>query len=317
MLSEYSFKPDEINVSNLNKLSVSQSEMEELRICELAELAFSAADFSRNLSEEGMNLYEILSLISDSVSFDRNDLHSDAYSGNVSSLLLHLKGLATIDKAAFSRLYIERMKAFDMKVREDDILLPSVAPETFVYVKNSFADEAYDVFSQEFRDPRVEYASSFKEALSRVKSGEVTHALLPLEERGSRIRTVVQLIFTEDFKINSVTPVFGFDGTADMKYALVSSEFAPESYTEDDDRYLEIRLEKSSSLSLAELLLSAESFGAEVYRVATTAFDTDEGKKEYFSVVFRSEGADFSPLLVFLILFVPEHTLVGVYKNLE
>ena len=156
-----------------------------------------------------------------------------------------------------------------------------------------------------------------EEALSSVKNGEVTYALLPLEESGSRIHTVEQLIFSGEFKINAVTPVFGFDGTADMTYALVSIDFVEQRILKDDDRYLEIRIEKNGDCSISELLFAAERCGVEVYRVNTVCFDTDEGQRDYFSIVLKAKGADFSLMLLYLTLFVPEHSTVGVYKNLE
>ena len=43
----------------------------------------------------------------------------------------------------------------------------------------------------------------------------------------------------------------------------------------------------------------------------------DEGKNEYYSVVFRDDAADFTRLLTYLTLFSATYTAVGIYKNLE
>ena len=186
------------------------------------------------------------------------------------------------------------------------------------YVKNALADEAYDVFSQQLSDPRVKYSSTLNDAVRLVSSGEAEYALLPLEERGgARLASVAELLFREDLKINSVTPVFGFEGLADMKYALVSKHFTIPEILPDDDRYLEIRLRADSSVSASELFSAAESLGAFPYRINTLTFDTEDGAYQYYSVVFRDDGKDFTSLLVYLTLFSGAYTPVGIYKNLE
>ena len=69
MVSEYGFSPSDITVDNLNKLSLGQSEAEERRICEISELAYHAADYSVSLYDLGMSACEVLSLLSDSLSW--------------------------------------------------------------------------------------------------------------------------------------------------------------------------------------------------------------------------------------------------------
>ena len=185
-------------------------------------------------------------------------------------------------------------------------------------MKNPLADEAFDVFSQDFDDPRVRYSKTLNEAARAVSSGEVEYALLPLEEKGgARLSSIAAIMFREDLKINSVTPVFGFEGLADMKYALVAKHFSIPEQLPDDDRYLEIRLRTDSSVPLSELFLTADMMGVSLYRVNTISFDTDDGPIPYYSIVFRDGEKDFSSLLVYLTLFSGSYTPVGIYKNLE
>ena len=118
-------------------------------------------------------------------------------------------------------------------------------------------------------------------------------------------------------KIASVTPVFGFDGMADVKYALVSKRFKIPEVAVDDDRYLEIRLRSDGQLSLSHLFSAAEMLGASVYRINTVRFDSEEGGFTYYTIVFKDVECDFSVLLVFLTLFAGSYTAIGIYKNLE
>jgi hypothetical protein len=244
-------------------------------------------------------------------------LHDNRLSESEQILSLQKEILSEMDKVIFCSLLADRLRTLGKPMREQDFLMQSATPETFVYVKNSFADEAYDVFSQDFDFPRVKYATDFKEALSLVSSGEVGYCLLPLEDRGVRIKTVEELIFNGDFKINSVTPVFGYDGNADMKYCLVSSSFLISDYTPEDDRYLEIRLSGSNGEELRRILLSLGVFGAELYRINTVSFSTADQDRTYYSIIFKSAGGDFVELLAYLTLFVENSTTLGIYKNLE
>ena len=200
---------------------------------------------------------------------------------------------------------------------EKDLLPTGEGTETFIYLRNALADEAYDVFSQDFTDPRVRYVASLTECARAVASGESRFCLLPLEERGgARLPTVAELIFHNDLKINAVTPVFGFDGTADLKYALLSSDFILPDCTADDDRYLEVRVNAHDPI-MSELFLTVGYFGHTLYRTDTVSFDSEGETGRYFSLVIRDGGGGFDGLLVYLSLFAEDFSPVGIYKNLE
>jgi hypothetical protein len=225
--------------------------------------------------------------------------------------------LSLYDKAIFSQLYTDRLAKVGHAIDESHFLPIGTPKESFVYLKNSYADEAYDVFSQEFDNPRVRYAQSFSECVRAVAEGEVRFCLLPLEERGgTRLPTVSELVLRNDLKINAVSPVFGFDGTANLKYALLSRDFVIPEINEGDDAYLEIRL-GSDGDNLSSTLNAAGLFGMSVYRVDTVIADTEGESESYFTVVLRDGGTGFAPMLVFLALFVGDHSTQGYYKNLE
>ena len=311
------YSPEESVKANIECLSRLQLIQCERRICEIAELAERAAKSSLEMINDGAEIYELLVMVAEEYITSECEVHSEAISENLDRLRFQLERLSLMDKAYFAELYTSILRDMGVGISENDFLSESTSAQTFVYVKNVYADEAYDVFAQDFDDPRVRYAGSFKEALGLVDSGEVTYCLLPLEERGARLATVAELLYRYELKINSVIPVFGLDGAADMKYALVSRGYTVPERAFGDDRYLEIRLDGKGAATLSELLTVAEAYSVRVYRVNTLAFPTEEGKKEYYSVVFSGEDVDFTTLLVFLTLFAPDYTAVGIYKNLE
>ena len=293
--------PFDTNLYNLKSLSSESAVLSLRRSCEISEMCDIAATISAECYKDGLGIYEILSVISEELPLEG---------------ICDQSGIS--DRVTFSSLFLERIRGLGISLTEESFLPVAMQSETFVYVKNHLSDEAYDVFSQEFSDPRVRYVGTIKETVKAVNDGEVTYCLLPLEERGgARLSTVTELILGNDLKIDSVTPVFGQDGCADMKYALVSKAFSIPKIQEDDDRYLEICLDVSGEVTLSEILTAASSLRIEPYRVNTVVFYTEDGQRTNYSIVFKGEGKDFSDLLIYLTLFCGTYVPIGIYKNLE
>lgn len=318
MARDLLFSPNSAIVANLTGLNGRRSDEWELRLLELSDLAEQAVGFAADGVELGLTVFEILSEISSGLNLGgvrTSEKCLSEYSGRLHEILC---SMSVADRAAFCGLFTEYAIRRGLPFGEDGFLPNVSSAERIVYVRNSLSDEAYDIFSQDFSDPRVRYVGNSKECVSAVLSGEADYCLLPLEERGGvRLPTVSELLYRNDLKINSVTPVFGFDGNAGMKYALVSRGFTVPERREGDDRYLEIRIDADSSVSLSDVLSAASIYGMTAYRVNSLSFDNEGENNACFSVVLRDAGRGFSELLVYLTLFVPAHTTIGIYKNLE
>ena len=318
MQREEFFAPEKVNIDNINALSIEQSINFEKRICEIAEISDGAVAVAQRLLEDGFGIYEILGFISDSVRFSSSEGHGFAMPESFFKINKYLDALSSYDKTVFADVFTKKLTSIGVRVSESDFLTEAIGEESVVYVKNRLADEAYDVFADGLRDPTVSYVENLRDAAAAVADGKKEYCILPLEEKGgARLASIAAILFSYDLKIASVTPVFGFDGSADVKYALVSRHFNIPTVAPDDDRYLEIRLPQDSALSLAELFSAADMLGSSVYRINTVRFDSEEGENTYYTVVFKDEGTDFSALLVFLTLFAGAYTAVGIYKNLE
>lgn len=317
MQDNYTFYPNEINLSALRSYSSRMADVEEQIVCELAEIASSMSSFIKNMLDEGLGYYDIFYMLGDALPEIDVSVGEHTLKENHPHLLALSNLAQKLDRSILCSLLLEYLENINIHVSERGFFSQMPRDESFVYVKNAFSDEAYDVFSQEFNDPRVRYADSFKEALRLVSDNAVTFCLLPIEERGARIPSIDELIFRGDFKINSVIPVFGYDGNAEMKYALVSKNIFFSDFSPDDDRYFEIRIPSDREDALSSIIISSEEFGVRLYRINSQIFKTEEGERSYFSIVLKSLGGDFSKLLVYLTLFLPEYTPVGIYKNLE
>ena len=318
MAEDMIFSTDAAVVSNLDRLSREHSAVSEQRLLELYGVALPMAEATLELFDTGLGVYEALSTISEMLTLGEYPL-SDYNTQEFKSVVLKsINSLKHTDRAYLTELYVSLIKEKGRMLTEIDFLPTHQMPETFTYVRNSLSDEAYDVFSQDFADPKVRYSASFKECARAVSLGEITYCLLPLEEKGGvRLHSVSDIIFKNDFKINSVIPVFGPDGNADMKYALVSTGFTVPKRARDDDGYLEIRIGADADSSLTEILGAVEYFGMSLYRVNTVTFETEGESENYFSLVIKDMGKSFSGLLAYLTLFIRDFVPVGIYKNLE
>ena len=307
----------ENTIKNLSHVSKKAASVTELRILELYDVSMAALDTADELSLDGLSGYEILSALRQDG--QRVQGERDANTPGVVAPMLHrsLDLIESLDRAVFSDLFVMGAKKRGIPVLEKDLLTEGEGGETFIYLRNALADEAYDVFSAELDSPRVRYAKTLSDCARATESGEVRFCLLPLEERGgSRLPTVAELIYRFDLKINAVTPVFGFDGTADLKYALLSRDFIIPECTETDDRYIELRISAEDGI-VSDLFLAITYFGHSLYRTDTLSFDTEGERERYFSLVIRDGGDGFDSLLCYLSLFADDFTPVGIYKNLE
>lgn len=317
-MSDIEFVPNKNNLANLDELSLLSSVLSEKRICELYELAEFSSGLIEEMLSDGFGIYEALSLISQELSDRVPQIHENHLPENLEMLTSYSKAFSAFDKASFSKLLLKGLRLRGISLSEKDFFEKEVRKESIAYVKNQLASEAYDVFSEAFSEPRLRYANDLREAVNLVLTGEVGYAILPLEEKGgARLSSITEILFNSELKINSVTPVFGALGNADMKYALVSPTVSVPTREIGDDRYLELRIAGENTHKFSELVSAAESLGTELYRVNTLNFSTEDGTLPYFSLVLKTEAGDFTEMLIYLTLFVSDYTSVGIYKNLE
>ena len=299
---------------NLSHTSCKQKAVYELKICNLADAADFIADYVLSLYKNGIDLKEIFAMISEEHFIsDTKKPSQNNFEPELFSVLENR--MQEDDKALFAKLLFSKIIDRGINIGETELLGNVNSEETFTYVKNPLADEAYDIFSQDFKDPRVAYSKNIDEACIAASEKKVGYCILPIEEKGVRIPAIFSRIFEQDLKIISVTPVFGFDGSADMKYALLSMDFSFSPSEEGDERYLEVVFPQTVSIS--DIIYSAAFFNSRLYRINTIPLKTSEGTSNCFSAVFKTEKDSFSDFLLFLHIFCSDFIPIGLYKNLE
>lgn len=315
MLESPELKINKVTSENIKALSEKQTRDAERRICELSAVADAAAEISAELLFEGMDIYAALAVVCEGISKFGGEAHGGAMAENVSRLNRYVDLLSEIDRVHLSELYIEKMRERGVELTLGDFLISSSIGGRIAYVKNGYSDEAYDVFSQEIAGAKVSYVETLKSAVGALLDERAQFCLLPLEERGARIGSVYELLFLNELKIVGITPVFGYDGAADMKYALVSKSYRIPRIQRGDEPYIEIMFPAETEPQLGEMLVSCRLLGHKLYRVKSASIKSVDGARDYYTVIMR--GGDFTALLVYLTLFAPGASVMGIYKNLE
>lgn len=319
MIEDGLWRINDISRGNFANISEIQAELTERRISEIAEIVHFIADYIEQLFDDGIDISGALSVVANSISLDFFDSEKlDVIPENEKRVDASMRSVMSHDSATLCELLLSELRKRSYVINESSFLPFKNHSDTVVFVKNPYSDEAYDVFSQELGDPHMRYVGSLKDIVRCLNDDKNLCGLLPLEEHGGvRLPSVTEMIYRNNLKIISVTPVFGFDGCADMRFALVSHSFVVPPPNDADDRYLEIRIEKENRMSLSELLLAADQYGIGIYRLNTLSFDTEDGPKSYYSIVFRDNSKEFTSLLVYLTLFSVDFVPIGMYKNLE
>ncbi|MBR2930322.1 MAG: hypothetical protein IKC32_03740 [Clostridia bacterium] len=307
-----------VYADNLDKLAKDASRLCEARALEIDDVADEMAALAISMGGKELGALGIASVISEVLSLGSYPKEESVRSELRHAFIGLARSMEAVDRAHLAYSVLSSLRGRGTTLTEEDFLGEPLSGERFAYVRNQFSDEAYDVFSVDFRDPRVRYAGDFKDCVKLLTSGEVDYILLPIEERGGvRLPTVSELIYRSDLKITGVTPVWGFDSSQDMRYALISTRFRRTRLHKDDDRYLELRLSAEDSDTLEELLTVGRAFGMSVYRISTLTHMEEGEPESYFSLVLRDEGREIIPLLFYLAIYAPDVITVGVYKNLE
>lgn len=183
--------------------------------------------------------------------------------------------------------------------------VPDGENEVISYLKSSYADRAYDRFSQELKDPKVLYGDDFAEVCENVYYGRCTYCILPIEN-------------TVDGRLA------GFRGLI-IKYGLKIASICRVKLGEEGETVFAL-LKKSLSLSHreGELLFDVRVFGAlyplltaaEACGMCLIAASSAPGREEAYDLVFHISPQGFCGFLCFLHLEYPGFIPVGICYEL-
>ena len=191
------------------------------------------------------------------------------------------------------------------------------------YMRNSYSDAAYVVFSQGIKDASVLYPQSFAAVCEEVYYGRAGYCILPYEssEEGvlSGFRRLISKYELSPVLTCSVVTDTAVQGTT--RFALftknvmrldVKKLYAGKTVNE----YLKITVGGPQERVLERVLFAASLSGLSCVKTESIPLPWDESS--YSSdITFLIDGADAVPFLLYLSLEIPECEIGGVYTDIS
>lgn len=188
-----------------------------------------------------------------------------------------------------------------------------IEPTTVAYVTGGFTDPAFESFRDELShilhiSLRPHHAERVSNACDCVLDGDADFAIIPVwNSRDGHLRSFYRMIDGYDLKILSVTTVPTEEGRT--RFALCGADVSP--------------LFPMPAFMEFSIAGDGEIFGSVSDAVAVhghtvsevISYPTGQGRTLYhFSV---NAGGDLRPTLLYLNLFHPTHTVLGLYGNIN
>lgn len=185
--------------------------------------------------------------------------------------------------------------------------------DRIAYLKNAFADRAYEQFAKILPDAVVSYCEDFTGVCEEVTSGRARYGILPLENStDGRLKAFHTLLRRYDLKTVLVCDVPVGDGVT--QFALLGRRVASLDCGEHRAAtFLEVRLSLSRTEALSQLLGAAAYYGLRLLRSSSAE---GEGGNA-FDLLFATEAADVSAYLCYLTLEFPRFIPLGIYTKLK
>lgn len=190
------------------------------------------------------------------------------------------------------------------------------------YIRSTYSDRAYGIFSKVITDATVLYPPSFAAACEETYYGRAGYCILPFEssEDGvlSGFRRLISKYELHPVLTCSVVTDVSLQSTA--RFALLSKSAARISVPEAKrvvrlGEYLRITLGGARTGVTEEVLTSASLNGLTSVKVESVPVPWDGAR--YSSVLtFSLDGGDPVPFLLYLLLNVPEAEVDGVYTEI-
>jgi len=185
--------------------------------------------------------------------------------------------------------------------------------DRIAYLKNAFADLAYEKFAAILPDAVVSYCDDFSGVCEEVANGRARYGILPLENSADgRLKAFHTLMRRHDLKIVLVCDVPVGEGIT--QFALLGRRVASlDCGKHRAASFLEVRLSLSRTEAFSQLLSSAAYYGLRLLR--SSSAEGEQGTE--FDLLFATEASDVSAFLCYLTLEFPRFIPLGIYTKLK
>ena len=181
------------------------------------------------------------------------------------------------------------------------------------YMKNIYADEAFEMFCRLIGNPAALFASDFQTVCEDVYNGRAEFCILPVEtsEEGT-LTAFRKLIDKYELVVCCVCSVQG-DGQI-TKYALLGRSGDSRQMPEPtfDERYIRLTFDSPGTGNLSALFAAANVLGLEYVKSDSMPLTWDD-RRYNFCVTFRAERRKIEAFLTYLGLDFPDCAEKTVY----
>ncbi len=175
------------------------------------------------------------------------------------------------------------------------------------FVSGGGADAALEIFRRSLKLTPMP-AERISSACDAVLDGDADYCILPIKnKRDGRLRSFYRMIDMYDLKISAVATV-GTDENV-TRYALCGRSVTP---ITEHPKFIEI----SAPANGNEALLIAEAAKETGLGISEISFTPSERDGEIYSFVFTA-GSGPLPFILYMNMYHPHYTLMGMYNNVN
>lgn len=187
---------------------------------------------------------------------------------------------------------------------------------TMGYLKNEYSERAAEIFSELLLSCETVTEQSFEAMCEDIYSGRLDYGIIPISNgKGGRLPIFYELINRYELKIVLACSVGADEGEKTL-FALAGKSISFPEAPFGEPTTLELFVTPGGGRSLTEMFLAAEMCGLELQRTDSFGFSS-VGEGVTFSPVFAAAGAETETFLLYMTVFFPQYTPIGIYRMIR
>lgn len=241
-------------------------------------------------------------------------LPSDAPDGSLPYLTALRGALCAVDRVAFLCAF-RTACAKRGRILDHTAFLPKEdAPlHRIAYVRNTYTEEAYEIFTREDADATLLYTDGFAEACKAVADGQADFCILPFENSSGPLTAFRDMAVRFSLTVAALCRVFHADGTDATRFALLAERPLPSRGGETPCIRLSFSAENGRALTEHLAALSATGILTALDSLPDTVGKTSLS----CTLTLRCAREDAFLPLAYLYTFTDFPRLLGFYEEIE
>jgi hypothetical protein len=189
------------------------------------------------------------------------------------------------------------------------------------YLRNYYADRAYNIFSTAIDEPTVMYSTDFAGVCEDVYYGRAKYCILPVENSSDGMLTGFRTLI----------------GKYDLNMALTCDVRTQQQQQQEEDAYTRFALLRrgigspikikgsrrfeftvtfdENGATLCDIIDAADAFGLRLDRINSLPASYS-GRSSAYDLIFTCQGEGLPEFITFLSLEAPQFTVVGIYPHI-